>query len=239
MIDFFTALCKKMNKEPSVKWMDVVNETITPDGKWFEERPGTHKWENPWEQIGRDKNDVPLYITKAFEIANRYAPNVSQVFNQHGGMEPKMWEKVKQTILYLKSEGYRVDGLGWQAHLRSDINLAMDEKQLKYFSSLIDWAHKNDLDFHVTEIDYKIISNSKSSKSFSDQAAAYANILKVLLAKRDNGVVTFNTWGMVDGKKGKHHDKDRFIFDRNLQPKPAYFSIKEVLLYPDDNLKFN
>ena len=110
--------------------------------------------------------------------------------------------KVKQTILYLKSEGYRIDGLGWQAHLRSDMNLAMDEKQLKYFSSLIDWAHDNDLDFHVTEIDYKIMSNSKNSKSFLDQAAAYANILKVLLEKSNNGVVTFNTWGMVDGKKG-------------------------------------
>ena len=239
MIDFFTSLCKKMNNEPSVKWMDVVNETITPEGKWFEEKAGTDKWENPWEQIGRDENDVPLYITKAFEIANSFAPNVSQVFNQHGGMEPKMWEKVKQTILYLKSEGYRIDGLGWQAHLRSDMNLAMDEKQLKYFSSLIDWAHENDLEFHVTEIDYKIMSNSKNSKSFLDQAAAYSNILKVLLEKRNSGVVTFNTWGMVDGKKGKHHDKDRFIFDRNLQPKPAYFSMKEALLDSDNKLNYN
>ena len=239
MIDYFTALCKKINTEPSVKWMDVVNETITPEGNWFREKPGTDKWENPWEQIGRDENDVPLYITKAFEIANRYATNVSQVFNQHGGMEPKMWEKVKQTILYLKSEGYRIDGLGWQAHLRSDMNLAMDEKQLKYLSSLIDWAHDNDLDFHVTEIDYKIMSNSKNSKSFLDQAAAYANILKVLLEKSNNGVVTFNTWGMVDGKKGKHHDKDRFIFDRNLQPKPAYYGIKDALLNKSNDLKYN
>ena len=35
MIDYFTALCKKINTEPSVKWMDVVNETITPEGNWF------------------------------------------------------------------------------------------------------------------------------------------------------------------------------------------------------------
>ena len=73
MVEFFTALCKRMNKEPSVKWMDVVNETITPEGEWFEEKPGVKLWENPWEQIGRDENDVPLYITKAFEISNKYA----------------------------------------------------------------------------------------------------------------------------------------------------------------------
>jgi len=237
MVEYFTALCKRMNKEPSVKWMDVVNETITPQGGWFEEKPGVTQWENPWEQIGRDENDVPLYITKAFEISNRYAPNVSQVFNQHGGMEPKMWEKVKETIIYLKKQGYRVDGLGWQAHLRSDVPLALDKKQLDYFASLIDWAHQNDLDFHVTEIDFKIWDSNNDFKALNDQADAYANILNVLLSKRDNGVVTFNTWGMVDGKKGKHHDKHRFIFDKNNNPKPAYFSLRNTILNPDAALK--
>ena len=52
MVEFFTALCKRMNIESSVKWMDVVNETITPEGFWFEEKPGVTLWENPWEQIG-------------------------------------------------------------------------------------------------------------------------------------------------------------------------------------------
>ena len=80
-------------------------------------------------------------------------------------MEPKMWEKVKETILYIKSQGYRLDGLGWQAHLRSDVPLAFDKKQLDYFGSLIDWAHQNDLDFHVTEIDYKIWDSNNDYKA--------------------------------------------------------------------------
>ena len=236
MVEFFTALCKRMNKEPSVKWMDVVNETITPEGFWFEEKPGVNLWENPWEQIGRDKNDVPLYITKAFEIANKYATEKSLVFNQHGGMEPKMWNKVKETILYLKKKGYRIDGLGWQAHLRSNKPLALDKKQLDYFASLIDWAHQHGLDFHVTEIDYKIWDSVKSQKALKEQADAYANILKVLLSKRNQGVVTFNTWGMVDGLKGKHHDMYRFIFEQNLNPKPAYFALREAIINPDAKL---
>ena len=236
MVEFFTALCKRMNKEPSVKWMDVVNETITPEGFWFEEKPGVNLWENHWEQIGRDKNDVPLYITKAFEIANKYATEKSLVFNQHGGMEPKMWDKVKETILYLKAQGYRVDGLGWQAHLRSNKPLALDKKQLDYFASLIDWAHQHGLDFHVTEIDYQIMDSSINLKSLQDQASAYSNILKVLLSKRKNGVVTFNTWGMIDKNTGRHHDKFRFIFDKNSNPKPAYFALREAVVKPDDKL---
>ena len=236
MVEYFTALCKRMNKEPSVKWMDVVNETITPEGAWFEEKPGFELWENPWEQIGRDENDVPLYISKAFEIANKYATKKSLVFNQHGGMEPKMWEKVKETIVYLKNKGYRIDGLGWQAHLRSNSPLALDKKQLDYFASLIDWAHEQGLDFHVTEIDYKIWDSVRSQTALKEQADAYANILKVLLSKRNQGVVTYNTWGMVDGLKGKHHDMYRFIFDSNRNPKPAYFALREAILNPDNEL---
>ena len=236
MVEYFTALCKRMNKEPSVKWMDVVNETITPEGVWFEEKPGVKLWENPWEQIGRDENDVPLYISKAFEIANKYATKKSLVFNQHGGMEPKMWEKVKETILYLKKKGYRIDGLGWQAHLRSNKPLALDKKQLEYFASLIDWAHQHNLDFHVTEIDYKIWDSVRSQTALKEQGDAYANILKVLLSKRNQGVVTFNTWGMVDGLKGKHYDMYRFIFDSNHNPKPAYFALREAIIKPDNKL---
>ena len=236
MVEYFTALCKRMNKEPSVKWMDVVNETITPEGVWFEEKPGVKLWENPWEQIGRDENDVPLYISKAFEIANKYATKKSLVFNQHGGMEPKMWEKVKETIVYLKKKGYRIDGLGWQAHLRSNSPLALDKKQLEYFASLVDWAHEQGLDFHVTEIDYKIWDSVRSQTALKEQADAYANILKVLLSKRNQGVVTYNTWGMVDGLKGKHHDMYRFIFDSNRNPKPAYFALREAILNPDNEL---
>ena len=47
MTEYFIALCKRINNEPSVKWMDVVNETITPQGDWFEEKPGVTQWENP------------------------------------------------------------------------------------------------------------------------------------------------------------------------------------------------
>ncbi|GIR98034.1 MAG: hypothetical protein CM15mP101_04040 [Flavobacteriaceae bacterium] len=54
-------------------------------------------WENPWTQIGLNDDGFPIYIVKAFEIANKYAPNVKLVYNHNGGMERKMWEKVLET----------------------------------------------------------------------------------------------------------------------------------------------
>lgn len=229
MVDYMTAQCKRFNGHPNIKWMDVVNETVHFDGSWFGPRKGVDQWENPWPIIGSDtdKNKTPIYISKAFEIANEHAPDISLVFNQHGGMEPVMWERVKETILYLRNKGLRVDGLGWQAHLKSDEALALDQKQLDYLAELIDWAHAHQLDFHVTEIDYKIRGDI-TEEALQEQAEAYTNILDVLLSKRSSGVVTFNTWGVVDGV-GKHKDSARFMFDENGNPKPAYFAMKKAL----------
>lgn len=233
--EFLKASCKRYNKNKTVKWMDVVNETVTRKGEWFAEKPGAKDWQNPWTQIGLDENGVPLYITKSFEIANKYAKKKSLVFNQHGGMEPVMWERVKKTILYLKEKGYRVDGLGWQAHFKSTEEVSLDKKSLEYFSELIDWAHANDLDFHVTEIDYKIWDGNATPEALELQAAAYANILKILLSKRHSGVVTYNTWGMVDGV-GLHKDKHLFLFDANGKAKPAFKEVKKAIENPNTPL---
>ena len=130
--------------------MDVVNETITRDGEWFGPKKGVTEWENPWTIIGsdNDKNSTPIYISRSFEIAQKYAPNINLVFNQHGGMEEVMWERVKETIMYLKDKGLRVDGIGWQAHLSS--RMKYGDNEIQYLSDLIDWSHQNNLEFHIT-----------------------------------------------------------------------------------------
>ena len=227
MTEYMMALSKKINKENTIKWMDVVNETVERDGSWFANKPGVKEWENPWVKMGYDKNGVPLYITKAFQIANKCAPNISQVFNQHGGMESVMWEKVKETILYLRKQGYRVDGLGWQAHLKSNSRVVDESKNLEYLAKLIDWAHANQLDFHITEFDYHLKTGDNTPENYKMQAKAYATILKIVLEKRKSGVVTFNVWGFTDGADGKN--AHRFLYDENLKPKPAYFAIKRTL----------
>jgi arylsulfatase A-like enzyme/GH35 family endo-1,4-beta-xylanase len=227
MTEFLTAQCKRFNGHPNIQWMDVVNETVTRSGDWFGPKIGVTKWENPWTIIGSDidKNKTPLYISKSFQIAGKYAPDIDLVYNQHGGMEEVMWEKVKETITYLRGKGLRVDGIGWQAHLSNNFNYG--EREIKYLSDLIDWSHKNNLDFHVTEIDYKIYGQITDQKR-QLQAKTYSDILKVLMSKRDNGLVTFNTWGVVD-RVGTHTDKSRFIFDLAGNPKPAYYALKKVL----------
>lgn len=233
MVEFTTAFAKKFNNEKSVKWMDVVNETILPSGKWFGPRPGTDKWENPWLKIGLDENGFPLYIIKAFEIANKYAPNLKFVYNQNGGMQDLMWDKLKKTILYIRSKGLKVDAIGWQAHIllsKTTEGFVTDtDNQIQKLSNLIDWAHNNDLEFHVTELDYFIEDESKLNEEYQKQAEVYQKIVDILKEKSKYGLVTLNLWDLSirtkKGKVGAFHS----IYDKDFKPNLAYEVIHSAL----------
>ena len=230
--EFATAFAIRFNEEPNVKYMDVVNETILADGSWFGPKKGTHQWENPWLQIGYDENGFPLYILKAFEIATTYAPNIQLVYNQNVGMETPMWDKVKETILYLRSKGYRVDGIGWQAHLmlgakRNDFVTNVDSTMQK-LSDLIDWAHANQLAFHVTELDYLVKDVSQLESERTIQKQVYQRIVDILIEKSKQGEVTLNLWDL-GGRNKKDVGQFQSIYDENFNPTPAYSVIEKAL----------
>ena len=120
LIEYVTELCKRYDKYKHVKWMDVVNETVSRNGQWNGPRKGADAWECPWTRIGFDKNHrlkPPLYIKLAFEIANRHAPNTKLIINQNAGMEGPMWVRIKALVRYLRAKGLRVDGIGWQGYV--------------------------------------------------------------------------------------------------------------------------
>ncbi len=234
MTEYMTRECEHFNGQSNViKWMDVVNETIDNDGKWFGPKPGTDQWENPWLKIGLNDDDIPIYIVKAFEIATEKAdPNIKLVYNQHLTMDNVVWDKIKSTVLYLKKKGLRVDGIGWQAHLKEQNNVGLDPKALKRLGELIDWTHKNGMEFHVTEIDYRM-NDPYDDYAAKKQAIAYTNVLKVLLSKRNQGVVAYNGWGLQDGDS-KHSNGNRYLFDSKLRAKPVFYEIQKTLENPDD-----
>jgi GH35 family endo-1,4-beta-xylanase len=227
--EFMTALCKRYNGNPQVRWMDVVNETVLPNGKWFGPKDGVKNWENPWPLIGFDETHPlrpPLYIKQAFEIANEYAPDILQIINQHGGMEEPMWDKVKATVLYLRENGLRVDGIGWQAHI--DVGWEKKSANMRRLAELIDWAHQNDLSFHITEMNVWL---DPKNPDFDAQADTFAAVFAALLEKRDGGEVTWNTWNLSDATAWKENRHKRgCLFDEKMAAKPAYYAIQKELL---------
>jgi endo-1,4-beta-xylanase len=222
MCVFLDSLCRRYNGTPGFEYMDVVNETVV-SGNWHTNKTGTD-WECPWYIMGLDTHDVPIYIVKAFEICDLLAPDIKLIYNHHEGPEnTSSWNLIKETVLYLKALGLRVDGIGWQAHV--DVGWE-SETTLNLLRDLIDWAHSNDLEFHVTEASVWLTGNTQ--EDFEEQAVTYRAILGVLLEKRSTGNVGWNTWHIDDGH-GWRADEYPSLFDVDYEAKPAYYAIQEAL----------
>lgn len=221
--EFLTAVCQRYNDTTGFQYMDVVNETVS-NGDWHTNSPGTD-WECPWYTIGQDtdENRTPLYISIAFEIAQHYAPDVKLIYNHHDG-RPASWKLIKETIVYLRAKGLRVDGIGWQAHINSGWATA---ENLDGLGGLVDWAHENDLEFHITEASVWL-KNGNFQAALEEQAATYRAIIEVLLEKRTTGRVAWNTWHIDDGH-GWRNAWYPSLFDANYRAKPAYYAIQDAL----------
>lgn len=227
-----------------IKWMDVVNETVVSGnmsdneyqyktGDWFGPLAGDERWQNPWTAIGFETDSqfkVPTYIKMAFEIANRNAPNIKLLYNQHGGMEEAAWNKIKETVLYLRNKGLRVDAIGWQAHIPYGFEKV--DGNMEKLNNLIDWCYQNNLEFHVTEIDIKMgksVNGINFHEKTKEVADTYGAITEAMVKKIGKGAVSINCWAM---KHRKRLSEGSFagLFDDNLKPTPAYYQIKKVLL---------
>lgn len=231
MREFFTALCRRYNGRPGIISIDVVNETVL-NGQWHTDKPGTG-WECPWYIIGLDSDPhgTPLYIRYAFEIANQHAGDLKLIFNHHESpSKTSTWNLIKDTIAYLRARDLRVDGIGWQAHVDAGWDTPGD---LDALDNLIDWAHNNDLEFHVTEASGFIPDTSPANLQL--QSRTYCAIVNKLLEHRRAGLVGWNTWHISDAH-GWKTDEFPSIFDDNYLPKPAYYELQADLLAQHDLL---
>ncbi|OUR76462.1 hypothetical protein A9Q75_16505 [Colwellia psychrerythraea] len=241
LVEYMTALTKRYNDESQVKWLDVVNETITEEGTWFGPKPGVSAWENPWTKIGfitdipakfplLSKQGVPKYIVQAFEIANKHAPNLKLVLNQHRMTSPESIALMKELVMYLRDRNLRVDALGWQAHLRGEhVDFAHpDSAAIKTFDQLIKWAHQNNLEFHVTENNIHV----KNNKPYQEElvAKAFANIARTVVNNHKTGVVSWNLWTLADTPHFRSANITTLgLWDKNFKPKESYYQVQKVL----------
>lgn len=239
--EYMTALCIRYGADKAIRWIDVVNETICPEvvkgggegfedrrpGDWFSPRKGNDKWENPWTILGYDEESelqVPLYISRAFELATRHtSAETKLVINQHGRFEQVVWEKMKKLVSYLRDKGYRVDGLGWQAHV--DMGWEKIEGNLQRLDNMIKWCHANGLEFHVTEMNVWM----KTTVDEAAQADTFGAVLRVLLQNRHTGVVGMNYWNVRDEDTGNAAWQGN-LWRNDGTPRPAYLRIKKELI---------
>lgn len=236
--EYLSALYLKYASAPSVKWIDVVNETIAAQnidglhkkytfGDWFGPRKGDSKWENPWTQIGFEKyegEEYPLYISKAFELATKHCRTPKLIINQHGKFEKPVWDKMKKLVKFLRHKGYRVDGIGWQCHI--DVDWQLQEDNLKRLDEFISWCHDNNLSFHITEMNVWL--KEKIENKYQHQSDTYTAIIGTLLDHVQEGEIGVNFWNVRDTET-QHADWEGCLWNEKGEPKPAVEAIKKMM----------
>jgi hypothetical protein len=144
-------------------------------------------------------------------------------------MNDAAWNRVKKLVRFLRAEGLRVDGIGFQGHVNVGWEKELNDSgvnNITALGSLIDWPHANNLDFHITE--NNVFLRDGDAGKWEEQAQTFKAIVKMLLSKRKSGLVTWNVW-MIRDSDGQAADRTPVLFFEDGSPKPAYYAVQEVL----------
>lgn len=225
-----------------VQAWDVVNEALLDDGSLRE---------TGWYRIiGKE------YLIKAFEFANEADPNAELYYNDYSLEIPEKRRAAVELVEYLQEHDAPITGIGTQGHF----NLEWPESD-EVEKTIVDFAGLG-IDVMVTEVDIDVLppamdymgADVNVSVELQDElnpypsalpdslqqqlADRYADLFDIYLRHRDHiSRVTF--WGVTDGDSWKNNwpvqgrTNYPLLFDREWNPKPAYFSVIELTMEDD------
>ena len=102
--------------------------------------------------------------------------------------------------------------------------------------NLIDWAHENDLEFHITE--NNVFLQGADIGNWEKQAATFKAIVETALAHRAGGLVTWDVW-MIRDCDGQAASKTPVLFRCDGSAKPAYYAVQDALENAPDDVEDN
>jgi endo-1,4-beta-xylanase len=196
---------------------DVVNEAITDDGTLRD---------TIWRRtIGSD------YIEMAFRWAHEADPDAQLFYNDYGGEgRGRKSDAIYSLVEKLLLKGVPIHGVGLQMHV--GLNSAPSPQAV---ANNILRLSELGLDVHITEMDVQIQNGTGTTEErLAEQAKIYREMLKVCLEAKN--CKAFVTWGFTDAyswiPQFTGNPDAALIFDKNYQPKPAFYSLIELLREP-------
>lgn len=216
---------------------DVVNEALNEDG--------TFRKSIFFEKLGAD------YIAKAFKLAAQADPVTKLYYNDYNIELPKKRAGAIALVKKLKSAGVKIDGIGIQGHWHlGKVPFEDIENSIIEFAGLGLKVAITELDINVlpapekmvgAEVSQKFEGNSKLNpyaaglplEKQQQLASEYEKLFKIFLKHKDKiSRITF--WGVNDGQSWLNdwpvsgRTNYPLLFDRNYQPKPAFYSVLNV-----------
>ena len=216
---------------------DVVNEAVEDAGGWRQ---------SPWFQIMG-----PQYMERAFALAHEVDPKCHLIYNDYNMHLSGKREFLLGVLQDYKKRGVPIHGVGLQGHV------GLGYPDLAELEKTIVGCARLGLRVHITELEVDVLpaawkytgADIATGFEYSDElnpyvaglpqeveqqlADRYTEIFRLFLKHRDAiDRVTF--WGVSDADSWKNDFpvKGRtnypLLFDREHQPKPAYFALKAL-----------
>jgi len=213
---------------------DVVNEALEEDG--------TLRKSIYLQKLGED------YIVDAFRLAQQASPKAELYYNDYNIEQPTKRAGAIALIKKIQAAGVRIDGVGIQGHWRvNHIPFKAIEESIIAFAALGVKVMFTELDLGVLPNPWdKDAADVSQTAQYSKKMNPYPNglpdsvqtqlannyedLFKLFLKHKDKiSRVTF--WGVSDGQSWLNGWPIRgrtnypLLFDRNFDPKPAFFKI--------------
>lgn len=217
-----------------IKAWDVVNEALSDtDGEYLKDTPARRA-------IGDD------YVEKAFEYAHAADPKVELYYNDYNLEQPAKLAKAIRLIRSLQAKDIRVDAVGIQGHW------LIDWPPTDMIEKGIDALAATGVKVMITELDVDPLPRDSSGADMAVTAQGvnlypdgfppemqqklarrYGDIVAAIV--RHPSVTLIGFWGTYDGRSWlndypvKGRTNYPLLFDRQLQPKPAFDAVLAAL----------
>jgi GH35 family endo-1,4-beta-xylanase len=215
---------------------NVVNETMMWDGKGsYWPTSGVLKNSCEMQRMGFEPDasglpadqivntQHPIYIRKSFEEARKFTTKKLEL--RDASIEFPTDQKYKsfyQLVVHLLKSGTPLDAVGLQTHL----DIANDYDWEGYANNIKRYK-KLGLDVYIDEVDF---GDSKKDWNGDKAQRQKMQYYKLVTAAIRGGADLFETWGFIDNNNtGWRYGENAWPFDGLMNPKPAYFGVKDAL----------
>lgn len=157
------------------------------------------------------------YITKAFEYADKYAPDYMKLYyNDYNTSDTNKQNDILNLLKDAKAAG-TVDGIGMQSHLGDGTDMTNHVNALKKYCEA-------GYDVQITELDI-----TTSAGNFDKQATAYRNLFDELVKAKKEGysISSVTIWAVSDNFSWKNGQLP-VLFNSDLSNKPAFDALVEL-----------
>ena len=208
------------DRYPNIAKINVINEPLPTLGT-----SGELEENHFYQVLGPD------YIEQLFHLVDAAAPdNVELVLNENFvEYFPEKALGLVDLVRELVAAEAPIDSVGFQTHLMLT-EILHREPDFELLRSTMEQVAALGVNVWISELDNPV--DPARTDRFEYQAENYRKVVEICLAIPR--CTDIQIWGVQDGPSYwftlPYEDVSPLLFDRDFQPKPAYFAVRDALL---------